>query len=129
MSVTKRIFPKADYHQYEVDAPTASGLVNGDIVDVKTALGGRPAKSLSIDAAGEATIRLNVCQKIFGNHGADNSFIPFAGYYPRPVAEDEIEVTKDNIVVSSGDVFSVDNHPIEDFKVVAAASGVIITFL
>lgn len=101
MPVTKILNPRADYQTWT----TASGLAQGDILDVEGSLG-RPAKYISIEAvSATSVVRFNVCHKIYGNHeGVGN--IPYLGadaaFWQSPVLIDEVEVTKPNIVVEGG---------------------------
>ena len=130
MTVTKKAFAIADYHQIVGHWVTLSGVNDGEIIDVYSSLGQRPASSLTIESYdGATTVRLNVCQIVHKRQTTDNPFITDAGFYTKPLKVDEIEIEKDDIYIPSGAVFSLYNDiPIKDIKVVTVPSGTKITF-
>lgn len=120
MSVTKVTKMKADYHTWDT-----SEVSNGDILGIEDSLG-RPANQLTIESiGGQSTIRLNVCQKIFGNQSSYNSWIPDAAFFTHPVMVDEVEIEKDDIIIESGATWLWENeYPIRDIKIVTKATNI-----
>ncbi len=130
MTVTKKSFAAHDYHQIVAQWVTVSGVNNGEIVDVYASLGSKSAKSLMIESYdGPSTIRLNVCQIIHKRQTTDNPWVADAGFYTKPLMVDEVEIEKDDILIPSGAIFSMnDDIPVKDFKVITMPSGTKITF-
>jgi len=131
MSVTKTSFPLAEIHQLVGGEAWPSGINEGDIVDVTASLG-HPGEAILIDSQyGEATLRFNVTQKVFGRQSVDWTAphdIPYADFYTRPVPSGEIEVERTDIVVPSGATMAIDDMQFSDFKAVVLTPGVRITF-
>lgn len=101
MSVTKILFPIAEYHQFtEVD------LSDGDILDVCGSLGGRSARTVTIEAlAGDTILRFNVTTKIYKDFGPNfNSWVGLGqgNAHRSPVLVDEIIEPKDNVTIAAG---------------------------
>lgn len=131
MTVTKISLPRADIHQLVGGDPWPSGIFPDDIIDVVASIG-HAGDSILVDGSyGNATIRLNVTQEVFGRQNVAWSAphsIPYSEFYDRPVSSGLIEVQRTDIVVPSGVQFSISDAYFTDFKAVEVASGVRITF-
>jgi hypothetical protein len=119
MTITKITKAKASYHTW-----TAAELNNGDIIGVEESLG-RAANQLTIESLGGQTVlRFNVCEKIYGTQQGYNDWLQNAGFYTRPYLIDEVEKTKDDIIIETGATSFWDNEMlIRDIKIISKAPG------
>jgi hypothetical protein len=126
--LTKKSKRVADYHTWG-----ASELTNGDILDVYWSLGGRAADSVTIESLdGPSTIRFNVVQKIYKEHGAlHNPVFKDVGVLRKaPVLVGEIELAKDDIIIEQDSTHTWlrgPEIPISDIKIVTKSTGLKIT--
>jgi hypothetical protein len=128
--LTKIISMRAPYQVWN-----KTDLSNGDIVDVYTSLGGRPAHSVTIEnnsasgsATADATIRFNVVQKIYKEHGFDhNSWVGQGAGLGKasPYLVDEVELPRDDIVVKAGtsQQWLVSEIAVTDIKIIALSDS------
>jgi len=131
MSLTLKVFGPADYHQVTAYGPVQSGVVAGDIIDLRSSLHNRSAETLMVESIGGSTvIRLNVVERVYGRQYPDNRWIMESAFYTRPLLIDIRKVQKDDIVIGSGVTWSASHEiALDTVEIVTVSSGTKLTFM
>jgi hypothetical protein len=125
MAVTKNVLPVANYQVW-----TSANSSEGDILGVYESLGGRGAKSVTLESVGGASrVRFNVVRQVYKEHGPmHNSWLgPVPGHSPLLMGEHEDTLAGD-VVVGDGALRTIpaSELAVRDIKIVNA-SGLRIT--
>lgn len=134
MAILKKIRTPARYQQWvQSGAVHTDGILTGDIIDVFTSLGNRPAKSLSIESPdGETTVRFNVCQKVYATYcDTHESWVGLGQGLSRgsPLQLDEVVIATPSLIISADSTMSwtIDDIAINDIEILEMPSGIKIT--
>jgi hypothetical protein len=134
LAILKKKRTPAKYQQWvQSGAVHTDGIEVGDIIDVFTSLGNRPAKSLSIESpSGETIVRFNVCNKIYASYcDTHESWVGLGQGLTRgsPLQLDEQEIATPNLIISADSTMSwtIDDIAINDIKIIEMPSGIKIT--
>ena len=129
MALNKNTLPRASYQQW-----SSANMSQGDILDVYSSLGNRPAKSVTIQTGvASGVVRFNVIQPLFREAGT--MYEDWVGLgqgnnrpLPLPVTEVKNTAQPPLLLLGSGIVtFTEDQISIKDIEVVSMNTGLIIT--
>ena len=125
MALTKNVKIKAQYQQWNAGVD----MSQGDILDLFTSLGNRPANSVTIQSIGGAsTIRFNVAEEIHKEPCSTYEGwvgLGQGGPRPLPLLVAEVEIARPDLTIDANTVMSWSRSEIsvKDIKVVTMASG------
>ena len=126
MSLTKVTKLVRDYHVWD-----ASEVVAGDIIDIKTSLGGRAANSVTIESPTlDTVVKFNVAKKVFKEFGPNyQGGVGYIDGFVRPQAKEVAEVedtAKESVVVRAGTAkkWTREELAILDIKIVSLSPDV-----
>lgn len=115
---------KTPANPYQVWEPGDISL--NDILDIEASLGGRAAKSITIESPdGESKVQFNVVKRIFKNHHerGNSGVIPYAAFYRSPLLVGEVEESTPTITIPQGNVQQWTSTSVLSIKITQKAPG------
>jgi hypothetical protein len=125
MPLTKNVKIKAQYQQWNAGVD----MSQGDILDVFSSLGNRPANSVTIQSTGgSSTLRFNVSEEIHKEPCSTyESWVGLGqgGNRPLPLMVAEVEIARPDLTIDANSIMSWGQSEIsiKDIKIVTMASG------